>query len=115
MLLFGRQILRLFISGEPTDIALATETGYTYLKYMSFCLPSLYVLHITRSSLQGMGNTVLPMCSGGAEFVVRTVAVLTLPAILGQHGIFLAEVMAWVGADILLIPGCICHIRKSST
>ena len=115
MLIFGRSILRLFLSGEPQEILLATETGYTYLSYMSICLPSLYILHITRSSLQGMGDTVVPMLSGGAEFVVRTVGIFILPMIMGQQGIFLTEVLAWVGADILLIPSCICQIRKSRT
>jgi len=82
---------------------------------MSLCLPSLYILHVTRSSLQGMGNTFLPMCSGAAEFVVRTAAVLTLPLLLNAQGIYLAEVFAWIGADVILIPGCIRQIRKCST
>lgn len=113
MLLWGRNILGLFISGDPSATVLATETGYTYLSYMSCCLPFLYVLHITRSTIQGAGNTVLPMCSGGVEFVVRSLGILLLPALLGQEGIFLTEVFAWMGADILLIPGCICQIHKT--
>jgi len=115
MLLFGKQILHLFVSGEPSDIDMAIQTGYSYLVHMSLCLPSLYILHVTRSSLQGMGNTFLPMCSGAAEFVVRTAAVLTLPLLLNAQGIYLAEVFAWIGADVILIPGCIRQIRKCST
>ena len=46
--------------------------AYRYLKIMSICLAILYVLHVTRSCIQGMGNTVLPMVSGIAEFVMRT-------------------------------------------
>lgn len=115
MLIFGKQILQLFISGDPSDLAVASQTGYTYLVHMSLCLPCLYILHMTRSSLQGMGNTVLPMCSGAAEFLVRTAAVLTLPMLLDAQGIYLAEVFAWIGADLILVPGCIRQIRKSST
>ena len=64
----------------------------------------LYVLHVVRSAIQGMGNTVLPMVSGIVEFIMRTGCVLVLPALLGETGIYLAEVAAWVGADFILIP-----------
>ena len=71
---------------------------------MSICLPILYILHVTRSAVQGMGNTVLPMVSGIAEFVMRTGGVLLLPALMGENGIFVAEVLAWFGADLILVP-----------
>ena len=70
---------------------------------MSACLPILYVLHIYRSALQGMGNTVTPMASGIAEFVMRTGAALLLPALIGYWGVFWAEVLAWIGADLILV------------
>ena len=69
---------------------------------MSICLPILYYLHVTRSCIQGLGNTVLPMISGCAEFAMRTAAALLLPIALGQDGIFYAEIAAWAGADIVL-------------
>ena len=72
MLIFGQQIIGLFISGTPEEAAAATVVGVRYLSIMSVCLPALYILHVTRSAVQGMGNTVLPMVSGIAEFVMRT-------------------------------------------
>ena len=77
---------------------------FTYLSIMSICLPVLYILHVTRSAVQGMGNTVLPMVSGIAEFVMRTGAALLLPMVMGQTGIYYAEVLAWLGATLILIP-----------
>ena len=68
MLVLGRQIVGAFISGTPEEIGQATQVGYTYLSIMSICLPVLYLLHVTRSAVQGMGDTVLPMVSGIAEF-----------------------------------------------
>lgn len=79
---------------------------------MSICLPVLYILHVTRSGVQGMGNTVLPMVSGIAEFVMRTAGVLLLPAFLGENGIFAAEVLAWAGANVILIPSYFFTIRR---
>ena len=57
-------------------------------------------------------NTVLPMVSGIAEFVMRTGGVLLLPALMGENGIFLAEVLAWFGADLILIPSYFITLRK---
>lgn len=79
------------------------EVAYTYLSIMSLCLPILYVLHVVRSAIQGMGNTALPMVSGIVEFIVRTTAVFLLPTLIGSTGIFFAEISAWAGADIVLI------------
>ena len=50
-----------------------------------------------------MGNTVLPMVSGIAEFVMRAVTAILLPLIVGENGIFYAEILAWLGADVILI------------
>ena len=57
-----------------------------------------------RDSVQGMGNNMLPMLSGVSEFVMRTGTALLLPAVMGQAGIFYAEVLAWLGADLILVP-----------
>ena len=114
MLLFGRLILGLFISGTPEQVRAATDTAYRYLSTMSLCLPVLYVLHVTRSAIQGMGNTVLPMLSGLAEFCMRTSIVLLLPGLIGETGIFLAEVSSWAGADVILIPSYLIMVKRLS-
>ncbi len=103
MLVFGKGILGLFISGSPEVVEQTMQIAYFYLAVMSVCLPILYVLHVTRSALQGMGNTVLPMLSGVAEFVMRTLSVIVLPMLFGETGIFFAEILAWLGADVVLV------------
>lgn len=112
MLIFGKQIVGAFISGTPDEILKATNVGYVYLVYMSVCLPVLYILHVTRSAVQGMGNTVLPMVSGIAEFIMRTSGVLLLPILMGEQGIFLAEISAWIGADMILIPSYFITMKQ---
>lgn len=114
MLIFGQTIVGAFISGTPVEVAEATRTGYTYLSIMSICLPVLYILHVIRSAIQGMGNTVLPMVSGIAEFCMRTGGVLLLPALMGENGIFMAEVMAWFGADMILLPSYFITFRRTA-
>ena len=65
---------------------------------MSVMLFVLYLLHVYRSALQGMGDTIVPMLSGFIEMLMRIGT-----AYVGQDGVFLAEVIAWTGAAVLLI------------
>ena len=119
MLLFGKFLLGMFLSGDPADVSAAMSIAYEYLTVMSICLSALYYLHVIRSTLQGLGNTVLPMVSGIVELVMRLVIVLILPGIIGQMGIFLSEVSAWFGADIVLLISYLFTIhgisRKTET
>ena len=112
MLVFGRTILGWFISGSPEDVAATLDIAYHYLAVMSVFLPVLYILHVTRSCLQGMGNTLLPMLSGVAEFIMRTGSAMLLPLFLGSEGIFYAEILAWLGADVILITSYVVQMRR---
>ena len=112
MLLFGKGILSLFLSGTPEETEAALEIAYQYLRIMSICLPLLYILHVVRSAIQGMGDTVKPMVSGISEFIMRTAGSLTLPGLLGGSGIFWAEVSAWLGADLILVPSYFITLKK---
>ena len=112
MLVFGRPIVSMFVSGDAEITAQTVEVAYQYLSIMSIALPVLYVLYILRSNIQGLGDTVLPRVSGFAEFVARVAAALALPALVGQSGIFYAEILAWVSADIVLVWAMIKHLKK---
>ena len=103
MILFGRAIVVAFISGNPADAAAAAKIAYHYHCIVAAFLPVLYLLYIYRSSLQGLGDTVMPMVSGVAELVMRTLTILLLPALIGEEGLFWAEVLAWIGADVVLL------------
>ena len=112
VLLFGKAILGLFVSGNPEEVAETLNIAYHYLAIMSVFLPVLYILHVTRSCLQGMGNTLLPMLSGIAEFIMRTGTAMLLPLFFGAEGIFYAEILAWLGADVILVASYIVQMRK---
>ena len=112
MLLLGRLIVGVFISGTPQEVEQATQVAYFYLAVMSVALPVLYVLHVLRAATQGMGNTRLPMLSGVVEFVMRTATALYLPLAVGEVGIFFAEPAAWLGADAVLAASYFAVARK---
>ena len=112
MILLGRYILMLFISGDPQQQEQVMAVAYRYLFIMSVTLFVLYLLHVYRSSLQGMGDTIVPMASGFIEMFMRVGSVLFLPAFVGQDGVFFAEVIAWAGAAVLLIVMFYVRLRR---
>ena len=112
MLLTGRMILSGFVSGTPEEIKATVDVAYRYLAIMCVCLPVLYLLYIFRSSTQGLGNTFLPMVSAFAELVMRIASALILARVIGETGLFIAEVAAWGGAVIVLVFSYFYTIRK---
>lgn len=102
MIFWGKTILSLFISGDPKQTQQVLEIAYRYLFIMACFLWILYFLYVYRSALQGLGDTVIPMMSGVAEFVMRVGVALLLPLAMGENGIFYAEITAWTGAAVLL-------------
>ncbi|MBQ6060448.1 MAG: MATE family efflux transporter, partial [Clostridia bacterium] len=71
MVLFGKQILSLFIRDEQALAEQVLAFGYQFLCVMAAGLPMLYLLFVYRSTLQGLGNTFIPMISGFVELGMR--------------------------------------------
>lgn len=113
MLFLGRSILRLFINSEADPAVL--EVAVTYLNFMTVPLFVLYMLHIYRSALQGMGDTVIPMVSGVAECIMRVGCAWLLTSLIGAGGIYFAEPAAWLGAAIILVSAYYYRARRLET
>lgn len=105
MLTFGRLILSCFLSGEESVLAQTLEIGFAFLKILSAFFWLLYLLYIVRACVQGMGNTLLPMCSSFLQLVMRVGCAFFLTKKIGQTGVFWGEVCAWLLADVFL---CFC-------
>ena len=112
MLLTGRTILSGFVSGTAEEVQATVDVAYRYLAIMCVCLPVLYLLYIFRSSTQGLGNTFLPMVSAFAELIMRIASALILARVIGEDGLFIAEVAAWGGAVAVLVFSYFHTIRK---
>lgn len=106
IILFGKAILGLFITdSDPVKVAETLAVAYEYLTVMCIGLPMLYLLFTYRTTLQGIGDTFIPMVSGFVELVMRIACAVALPLVMGEWGIYLSEIAAWVGAAILLMWG----------
>ncbi|MBR2924732.1 MAG: MATE family efflux transporter [Clostridia bacterium] len=115
MFLFGHHIVGSFLSGTEEEVAEALKVAVEYLRTMATFLPILYLLYIYRATLQGMGNTVMPMVSGFVELGMRVGSALILPGLIGYWGFFVAEVLAWIGADCVLMPSYYAMLGKLKT
>lgn len=114
IIVFGKKIVTLFVSGTPDEVTAVVGVAYNYLIIMGSLLFILYMLYMYRSALQGMGDTVIPMISGFVELIMRIGSVLILPIFFGQSGIYFAEVIAWLGAEILLMVTYYHRLNKLS-
>ncbi len=106
MVLFGKPLLSLFIREEAGLSDQVMGFGYDFLRIMAAGLPMLYLLFVYRTTLQGLGDTVVPMVSGFVELALRIGSALLLPMVIGYWGVYLAEIAAWIGAGVFLIIAC---------
>lgn len=96
---FGRQMIRLFL--DPYDPVIVGY-GYTYLVIIGVFSMALCVLQIVRSSLQGMGEALVPMAGGVMELAARWGGcVLLMP--FGYEGICFSTPLAWLLALTVLL------------
>ena len=109
LILFGKNLAGLFFSDAAPDVI---ETAYPFLLATGAMLPVLGWLFTYRFSLQGIGDTTVPLLSGGLELLLRIGVVFALPLSLGYWRICFAEVSAWLGAMLLLLFTYSVRIRR---
>ncbi len=100
LIFFGKPILALMVSADEIQVI---DIAHQYIVICVLALWILGLLFIYRSSLQGMGDTLIPMVSGAIEFITRIIIALLLPGIIGFHSIATAEISAWITATALLM------------
>ena len=100
---FGRSIAASFLTGDPKTVEEAANLTVQLLRVLAFTLPLLYLLHVMRSALQGLGNTMMPMVSGLAEIAGRLVLAVWGIRMLGWNAIVLTEPVARIASDLVLV------------
>ncbi len=110
-LLFGRNLAGIFLSEPDAEVL---NYAYQIVLAMVASYFLLVILNVFRFTIQGMGFTLLAICSGAMEMLARGAAGLILAPRLGFVGIQFAHPLAWLFGDLLLIPALIYCINKSS-
>lgn len=98
---FGKQLTILFVDASETTII---SYSYQFLLYCTggYCL--LTLVNTVRFTIQGMGFSVFAILSGIMEMIARILAATVVVQMIGFAGTCLAHPMAWLFADVFLIP-----------
>ena len=112
MISFGRLLVGIFISGTAEEVTASISVGYQFLCVMSVCLPLLYVMHIAKACLQGLGRAVFATANSILELAARLWVVLVLTARLGEFSVFLAEPAAWAVGTVILAVSAWYSLRQ---
>lgn len=98
---FADWMMRLFVdSGEAEVVGRAAQ----FMRIANYFYPALGLLTILRYSIQGLGFSNLSMLSGVMEMIARCGVSLWLVPTLAWTGVCLGDPVAWIMADLFLIP-----------
>lgn len=98
---FADWMMRLFVdSGEAEVVGHAAQ----FMRIANYFYPALGLLTILRYSIQGLGFSNLSMLSGVMEMIARCGVSLWLVPALAWTGVCLGDPVAWIMADLFLIP-----------
>lgn len=107
---FGKVLVTMFIDGSETAII---ESAFQFLMANSAFYIPLAAVNIYRLLIQGMGYSKIAMFAGVCEMVARSFAGLVLVPVFGYTAACFANPLAWVMADVFLIPLYIHLLRKT--
>lgn len=109
--------IRIFLKmdGSGTDqVEEVVRLAKVYLIINCSMYVFLALLLVYRSTLQGLGNSIIPTFAGIMELIMRTAVALILPAYIGFAGISWASPVAWIGAFIPVFLAYLYIIKKLS-
>lgn len=105
---FAEEMMMLFVDSSQTDII---SNASMYMRISCYFYPVLGMLTILRYSIQGLGYSTLSMMSGVMEMIARCGVSLWLVPAIHFLGVCYGDPVAWVFADLFLIPCMIILYR----
>lgn len=99
--LFGRSLVCIFLD-VPDQVVIGYAAQFLQITAAGYCL--LTLVNVVRFSIQGMGFSVLAIISGVMEMIARGIAGILIAPRLGFAAVALAHPLAWIFADVFLIP-----------
>ena len=109
LFLFSDEMALMFVPASETDIIGKTAL---FLHVAAVFMPILALLCVLRYTIQGAGFTNFAMLSGVMEMIARAaVSLFAVPA-FGYIAVCFGDSMAWISADLFLVPAFIYVYRK---
>lgn len=106
----GKYLLLLFLNADETVIL---DNAYTFIRTNAIFFIFLALVNIVRFLIQGMGYSKLAVFAGAFEMLARGLMGFALVPFFGFRAVCFANPLAWIFADIFLIPAYI-HVRKKT-
>lgn len=106
----GRSLLLLFLDVSESEIL--GNALYYITRNMWFYFP-LALVNIVRFLIQGMGFSRLAVFAGAFEMLARGLAGFILVPVFGFPAVCFANPLAWIFADLFLIPAFF-YVRKKT-
>lgn len=106
--LAGRNLLLLFLDAKE---AVILNNAYAFIRTNVLFYFPLALVNIVRFLIQGMGFSKLAVFAGAFEMLARGLAGFVLVPFFGFRAVCFANPLAWIFADIFLIPAFF-YVRK---
>lgn len=109
MLLFGEKLALLFVDGSETELI---HYIYRFLIGNSLFYTLLAFVNIVRFMIQGLGYSTFAILAGVCEMLARGLVGFFLVPAFGYLFVTVANPIAWLFADIFLIPAYLYVIKR---
>lgn len=106
----GRQMLLLFLDADEVVIR---SNAFAFISTNVLFYFPLALVNIVRFLIQGMGYSKLAVFAGAFEMLARGLAGFVLVPCFGFRAVRFANPLAWIFADIFLIPAFF-YVRKKT-
>lgn len=105
---FSDTVALLFV--DASEIEILKNTRQFLLVNAAFYFP-LALVNIFRFMIQGLGYSKLAILAGVCEMIARSLMGFCLVPLLGYGAVCFANPMAWIAADLFLVPAY-AHVLK---
>lgn len=106
-----RRILIGAISGTADEQVISTASKYIAWNVTFFFV--LGILVVLRSSLQGVGRKVVPVCGSAVELAMKIAASAYIAPKLGYFGICILEPAIWIICAVMVMVDYIVFLKRS--
>lgn len=109
LITFGEQLTMMFVDGAESQII---RDSALLLKWSGIFFFPLALVNIVRFTIQGMGFANLAILAGVSEMIARGVVGFIFVPMFGYIAACLASPVAWIAADLFLIPAYFYALNK---
>ncbi len=106
---FGKYLVLIFIDAQSTELI---DMTFRYIFCIACFFWSAALIHTVRFAIQGLGNGKIVLAASVLEMTARGIAGILLVPHFGFYGACFSSPLAWLMADLFLIPAFFALMKK---